>query len=138
LQPNGIEGHLQRKHLSIPLEVHKELVSYAESLILRNPSEVIAPVTVVSTFDCLKVTKGFHCSICNALYGTPHSIQEHCRAHKWMEPEGTSRHAKFPDILDKPQAKSQMIQTFFEGTDIKYFAVTVNNSPLNRSDKTVK
>ena len=48
LQPNGIENHLQRKHSAIPLKVRKELVSYAESLILRNPSEVVTPVTVMT------------------------------------------------------------------------------------------
>jgi hypothetical protein len=88
LQPNGVESHLQRKHSAIPLKVRKELISYAESLVLRNPSEVVIPVTIVSAFDCLKVTEGFRCLMCNSLYGTPRSIKEHCRAHKWTEPEG--------------------------------------------------
>ena len=71
LQPNGVEKHLQRNHLAIPLEIRKELMSYAERLILRNPSEVVAPVAVGPAFDGLKVIQGFHCSICQGLYGTP-------------------------------------------------------------------
>ena len=90
LQPNGIENHLGRQHTAVALEVRKELVSYAESLTLRNPSEVIAPVTIVPVFDCLKVTQGFRCSMCNSLYGTPGSIKKHCEGHRWMKPEGTS------------------------------------------------
>src|SRR5947207_14519125 len=91
LQPNGVENHLQRKHSAVPLEVRKELLSYAESLILRNPSEVVMPVTVVPIFDCLKVTQGFRCSMCNSLYGTPGSIKKHCEGHRWTKPEGMSR-----------------------------------------------
>lgn len=90
LQPNGIEDHLQRKHLAIPLKVRKELMIYTESLILRNPSEVIVPITVVPVFDCLKVTQGFRCSMCNSLYGILGSIKKHCEGHRWTKPEGMS------------------------------------------------
>lgn len=90
LQPNGVEKHLGREHSAIPLKVRKELVSYAASLILRNPSEVVAPVAVGSAFDGLKVIQGFRCSICQSLYGTPRSIEKHCMTHKWTKPEGTS------------------------------------------------
>src|SRR6266496_4490886 len=59
LQLNGVENHLRRlQHSAVQLEVRKELVSYAKSLILRNPSKIVAPVTIVSTFDCLKVIQG--------------------------------------------------------------------------------
>ena len=88
LQPNGVEKHLQRSHLAIELEVRKELVSYSESLTLRNPSEIVTPRTVVPAFDCLEITRGFRCSACNSLYGTPRSIEEHCRSHTWAKPEG--------------------------------------------------
>ena len=92
LQPNGVEKHLQRNHLAIPLKVRKELMSYAESLILRNPSEVVAPVAVGPAFDDLKAIQGFRCSICQGLYGTPRSIEKHCITHRWMKPEGMSHH----------------------------------------------
>src|SRR5947207_9479751 len=88
LYPTWVENHLRRKHSAVPLEVRKELVSYAESLILRDPSKVIVPVTIVPAFDCLKVIEGFRCSICNSLYGTPGSIKEHCKTHTWTKPEG--------------------------------------------------
>jgi len=90
LQPNGVERHLQRKHSVISLKVRKELVNYAESLTLRNPSEVITPVTVIPAFDCLEVIRGFRCSACNCLYGTPRSIEEHCRTHRRTMQEGSS------------------------------------------------
>jgi len=85
LQPNGIGKHFQRTHSAVSLKVRKELMGYAESLILRNPSEVVTPVTIVPAFDCLKVTQGFHCS-------TPGSIKEHCKTHRWTKPEGMSHH----------------------------------------------
>ena len=88
LQRDGVERHLQRNHLATQLEIRKELVSYAESLILREPSEVIIPITVIPAFDCLEIIQGFQCSICNSLYGTPRSIEKHCRTHRWMEAEG--------------------------------------------------
>lgn len=88
LQPKGIEDHLQRKHLMVPLKVRRELVSYTGTLTLRNPKEVITPTGIVPAFDCLEVTDGFRCSICKRLWGTPRSIQEHCRSHKWTKPEG--------------------------------------------------
>ena len=91
LQPNGVEKHLQRKHSAILLEVRKELISYRESLILRNPSEVVASVAVGPAFDGLKVIQGFHCSICQGLYGTPRSIEKHCLTHRWTKPEDMSR-----------------------------------------------
>ena len=92
LQPNGIENHLRRKHSAIPLEVRKKLVSYAKGLMLRNPSEVVTPVAVVSAFDCLKITQGFRCLTCDSLYGTAGSINEHCKVNKWPKPEGTHLH----------------------------------------------
>jgi hypothetical protein len=90
LHPDGVENHLQRKHLAIPLKIRKELVSYVRGLTLRSPSEVITPVTVVSAFEWLEVIQGFRCSVCNSLCGTPRSIQEHCRGHTWSKPEGMS------------------------------------------------
>jgi hypothetical protein len=99
LQPNGIENHLQREHLMVPLKVRKELVSYAESLVLRNPSEVITPVTIVPVYDCLKVTPGFRCSMCNSLYGTPGSIKKHCQGHRWTKPEGMNHNRIWSDTF---------------------------------------
>ena len=69
-----------------------ELVSYVESLILRNSSEAVIPTAIVPAFDCLKITQGFRCLTCNSLYGTLGSIKEHCKAHKWSKPEGTYLH----------------------------------------------
>ena len=44
---------------------------YAESLILRKPSEVVTPDSIIPAFECLKVIPGFRCSSCNSLQGTP-------------------------------------------------------------------
>src|SRR6266496_3667589 len=81
LQSNGVENHLQRKHSTIPLKVCKKLMNYVESLILRNPSEVVVLIIIVLIFDCLKVTQGFRCSIYNYLYETLGSIKKHCEVH---------------------------------------------------------
>jgi hypothetical protein len=51
LQPDGVERHLQRNHLATQLEICKELVSHAGSLILREPWKVIVPITVIPAFD---------------------------------------------------------------------------------------
>src|SRR6266516_6775375 len=59
LQPDGIEDHLHRKHLTIPLNVRRELVGYAKGLILRKASEIITRLTIISAFDCLTLTHGF-------------------------------------------------------------------------------
>ncbi len=126
LQPNGVKKHLQRKHSA---DVRKKLMSYAECLILRDPSKVVVPVTFVSAFECLKVTQGFCCSICNSLCGT---IKEHCKAHRWTKVRLTFNSS---NVLDRPWWKSQTIQTFFHGTDVKYFAVIDNNPPPSHSDK---
>ena len=42
---------------------------------------------------------------------------------------------KLSNVLDRPRWKSQTIQTFFHGTDVKYFAVIDNNPPPSHSDK---
>ena len=39
------------------------------------------------------------------------------------------------NVLDEPRWKSQTIQTFFQGTNIKYFAVIDDNPPPSDSDK---
>ena len=39
------------------------------------------------------------------------------------------------DVLDGPRWTSQAIQTFFQGTDVKYFAVIDNNPSPSNSDK---
>lgn len=90
LQPNGVEGHLGRTHTAVKLEVRKELVSYAEKLTLRNPSEIMTPITAIPAFDDLRITRGFRCAFCDGLYGTPGNIKEHCKSHNWPKPEGTS------------------------------------------------
>ena len=122
-------------HSAIPLKVCKKLMSYVKGLTLRNPSEMITPVTIVAAFDCLKVTQGFYCSICNSLYGTSRSIEEHCRGHRWMKPEDMSHNQILSNVSNKPRWKSQTIQTFFRGTDVKYFTVIDNNPPPSNSEK---
>jgi hypothetical protein len=134
LQANGVGRHLQRKHQAIPLKIQKELVSYAESLTLRNPCEVVTPVTIIPAFEGLKVTPGFCCSVCGSLYGTIGSIEEHCtKAHAWTESKDTD-HNELSNISGT-QWKSQTIQTFFQSTDVKYFAVIDNNPPPSNSEK---
>ena len=61
---------------------------YAESLILRKPSEVVMPDSIIPAFEYLKVIPGFRCSSCNSLQGTLNSIEKHCSAHTWTKPEG--------------------------------------------------
>jgi len=61
---------------------------YSEGLILRTPSEVVTPDSIIPAFECLEVIPGFRCSFCNSLQGTLSSIEKHCRAHTWTKPEG--------------------------------------------------
>src|SRR5947207_3199614 len=67
MHPNGVENHLQRKHLAISLKVRKELISYARDLTLQSQSEVITSITIISVFEYLEVTQGFRYSACNSL-----------------------------------------------------------------------
>ena len=53
-------------------------MSYAKSLILRNSSEVVAPIIIIVAFESLEVTLEFHYSICNSLYEMIDNIEEHC------------------------------------------------------------
>lgn len=91
LRSNGIYQHLQTYHKSIPLTIRKELVQHAEGLILRDPTQVIASTRPLPAFECLKITEGFQCLICDSLCGTPESIEKHSRkAHKWKKSKGMS------------------------------------------------
>src|SRR5438046_9591586 len=46
-----------------------------------------------------------------------------------------SHNQTLSNVLDRPCWKSQMIQTFFQGREVKYFAITVANPPPSNSDK---
>ena len=43
--------------------------------------------------------------------------------------------SKLSNILDKPQWKSQTVQTFFQSIDVKYFAVINKDSSSSNSNK---
>src|SRR5438876_122385 len=91
LQPNGTYAHLQSKHSEIPLKTRKKLVEYAKGLTLQSPSRVPIPTSLIASFECLKVTPGFQCLICGALWGTKDSMKEHCKdAHDWTKSKGTN------------------------------------------------
>ena len=80
LQPDGVERHLRTEHEAVPLVVRKELVKYVDGLELVSFVELVSPTDVIQAFECLKVTNGFMCLICDGLYGTEESMRVYCRA----------------------------------------------------------
>ena len=89
LQPKGIEGHLRRTHIAIPLSIRNTLVTYSKTIALRDPSTITQPTDIVPGFDCLELIKGLRCLKCGELSATIESIKKHCnRMHGWTEQQG--------------------------------------------------
>ena len=88
LQPNGIQSHLQKKHQSTQLATRKELIEYAKGLSLHGPNQAITPTIPLPTFECLKITNGFQCLVCDSLCGTIDDMKKHCRTHDQRMSQG--------------------------------------------------
>jgi Orsellinic acid/F9775 biosynthesis cluster protein D len=88
LQPNGIQLHLQKKHRSTQLVTRKALIEYANGLLLRGSKEAIAPTIPLPVFECLEITNGFQCLICDSLCGTIDDVKKHCRTHDQKTSQG--------------------------------------------------
>ena len=70
-----------RYQLEASLKIYKKLMSYVESLILRNSSKVIISIIMIPTFDYLKITQGF-CLIYNSLYKISRNIKKYYKDHR--------------------------------------------------------
>ena len=90
LQSNGIPSHLVKKHKVIPLSTRKELIKYAQGLLLYDSKQVITLTSPLPAFECLEIINGFECLICNSLRGTLDSMKEHCKTHDWKTSNGTT------------------------------------------------
>jgi Orsellinic acid/F9775 biosynthesis cluster protein D len=84
LNPKGVNRHLRKWHKGVPLEVRKKIVEWCDGVTVNELMDVQTPTTEVNEIEGLKVVDGFMCRICNSLYGTPDSIEQHCyTTHGW-------------------------------------------------------
>jgi len=94
-------------HKGTPSDAREAIMSFANTIDVKGPDEVLTPLTEIRPVPVLEVVKdGFQClySNCNSyLCGTRMQIEYHCRkSHEWTKKEGI-------------QWRSQAVQTFFKG-----------------------
>ena len=61
LQSNETHEHLQRKYSEISLMTWKKLIKYINDLMLRQFSQISISILSISSFEYLKIIKGFQC-----------------------------------------------------------------------------
>jgi len=79
LVTTGVKRHFQWRHKSIPIEIRKQIIEFAEQLDAPKPEEVPVPTREVAAIEGLDIIKGFACRQCDALYGQLQSMERHCR-----------------------------------------------------------
>ena len=94
-------------HKGTPSDAREAIKSFANTIDVKGPDEVLTPLTEIRPVPGLEVVKdGFQClySNCNSyLCVTRMQIEYHCRkSHEWTKKEGI-------------QWRSQAVQTFFKG-----------------------
>jgi hypothetical protein len=75
LVSTGVKRHFPWRHKSIPIEVRKQIVEFAELLDAKKPEVVQVPTGEVAVIEGLDIIKGFGCGTCNALYGQVQSTE---------------------------------------------------------------
>jgi Orsellinic acid/F9775 biosynthesis cluster protein D len=89
LTPSGVERHFRNQHGVIPINIRKELVQFSKDLPVVEAKDVQMPSIEIEAIAGLKVITGVLCHVCGALYGTPMSMEIHCRErHGWRRWQG--------------------------------------------------
>lgn len=90
LTPNGIWLHFQRYHTeAYNLQVRRQIKSYAETLALVHPSEILVPRDMPPPIKGLRVWNGWQCLECFKVGPVKGGAIQHCRTeHGWTDSRG--------------------------------------------------
>ena len=95
-----------------PFKIRKEIVKYAETSSLLKPNEVMTPSEESEPLEGLTLSVELRCADCSYACVTEWAMQVHSKLmHGWVKARGV-------------RWKSQPVQTFFQGSNLKYFAVS--------------
>lgn len=116
VQKNAVESHLLRH--KIYRGERRQLLATISQLHLTEPDRVPSPPTVSGPIDGLAILPGYRCSAngCEALCASAKRMRRH-----WSETHGTT------DAPTSSLASEVHLQTFFRGTKLRYFQVSVRD-----------
>lgn len=132
----GVDGHLKDAHGLRKKRERQPILDRYAGLTLAKPREVVVPPPNGPPFETLrKPAQAFNCKECGHLSENRNAIREHCNTqHNW-----------YVTKVDRTHWTEVMVQTFFGGSNVRYFIVQVNDdnddsdsipaSSASRSDK---
>jgi len=90
LTPNGVELHFQWYHSGIyDLHTRQQIVRFAATLALCQPSDVIVPMNTPPPIPGLKIWDGWQCKECFKAGPIADRGEEHCeKEHGWKPGQG--------------------------------------------------
>ena len=93
LKSNGIDRHFQRTHDDIyDLRTRQQIVRYAATLTLCQPSDIIVPRNTPSSIPGLKIHNGWQCKQCFKVGSIADRGKKHCEnEHDWKSGQGENR-----------------------------------------------
>lgn len=120
IQKSAVQSHFLRH--KIYRNDRQRLISEIQSLQLLEPEEVPIPPPTSPPIDGLAVIPGYRCTVpgCNSLYASVKRMKRH--HNDFHKTEG--------DEASAPSWEATQLQTFFRGTKIKYFQVTVSTHAM--------
>lgn len=118
IQKNALGSHLLRH--KIYREERQRLLSTINDLDIVEPDDPLLPTAIAEPIDALPVVSGHCCSVtgCGHLCASSKRMRRH-----WSDAHGVNGSNDFSSL-----ARSVKLQTFFRGTKLKYFEVSVTNS----------
>jgi hypothetical protein len=122
----GLNGHLKDAHGLRQKKERRPILDRYAGLALAKPREVGIPSPNGPPFEALrKPARAFSCEDCGRLLKNRNAIREHCNVeHDW-----------YVSPSDRTHWFEVMVQTFFGGSNLRYFIVQVNPDN-NDSDST--
>lgn len=118
IQKNALGSHLLRH--KIYREERQRLLSTINGLDIVEPDDILLPTAIIEPVDALPVVSGHCCSVtgCGHLCASSKRMRRH-----WSDAHGVNGSNDLSSL-----ARSVKLQTFFRGTKLKYFEVSVTNS----------
>lgn len=103
--------HLMDLHGEWPLELRKDILTYASRLCIAQPEEVVDPEPTEDPLPGLSIHDGWACKNCGYLCTSLGTMKEHCkRTHQWRK-------------ANVNQWRAAKVQTFFGGNKRRFFEV---------------
>lgn len=118
IQKTALGSHLLRH--KIYREERQRLLSTINDLDIVEPDDLLLPTANTVPVDALPVVSGYCCSVtgCGHLCASSKRMRRH-----WSDAHGVNGSNDFSSL-----ARSVKLQTFFRGTKLKYFEVSVTSS----------